>query len=133
MLKVIEMMKGTLMFSCLELASQCRTFPCCSQGCILADEGLPAVKDIFIFFCISRPRDPSNPIRAEFSSNLPHRMLQMVGYEPENDPTSLDFQIYTNPCVFQAFSVLWPAGAFGGKKHVPGFLEHALSGFDSCS
>ncbi len=54
---------------------------------------LPAVKDIFICYCISRPRDLSHLIGADFLSNLPHRMVKMVEYEVENDLVSFDFEI----------------------------------------
>ena len=55
------------------------------------------------FFCISRPRDPSNPIQAELSSSFAHGMLQMVEYEPENDLVPLDFRILTYPVCFRSF------------------------------
>ena len=38
----------------------------------------------FQMFCILRPWDLSNPIRVDCSLNLPYKMLQIVGHEPEN-------------------------------------------------
>ena len=88
---------------------------------------------IFVNFdWISRPWDLSHRIWADFLSNLPYKLVKMVGYGSENDPVSSDFEIFT--FIFCFFNILVtklrPAVFVSGKKHVPGFLEHALSGFD---
>ena len=64
---------------------------------------LPAVKDICIFYWISRPWDLSHRIGADFLSNLPYKLVQMVGYGSENDPVSSDFEILTFICCFSTF------------------------------
>ena len=65
--------------------------------------GLAAVKNIVIFYWISRPRDISHLVRADFLSNLPHRMAQMLGYEAENDPGPVYFSILRYPSIFTSF------------------------------
>ena len=64
---------------------------------------LPAVKEFFNFYLISRSWDLSHRIGADVLSSLPHRMLQMVEYESENDPVSSDFEKFTFLLCFSTF------------------------------
>ena len=59
--------------------------------------------DIFNFYWISRPWDLSHRIGADFLSNLPYKLVQMVGYGSENDPVSSDFEIFTFILCFSTF------------------------------
>ena len=45
---------------------------------------LHAVKDIAVVYGVSRPRDPSNPIRVTLSFKLAYVMFEVVGYKPEH-------------------------------------------------
>ena len=69
---------------------------------MIFNEFLPAV-EVFFVYLISSPWDLSHRIGADFLSNLPHRMLQMVEYESENDPVSSDFAILTFLLCFSTF------------------------------
>ena len=80
--------------------------------------------------CVSRPRDPSYSIRTEISSNLPHRMLQMVGYEPENDLVSFHLSFVDISLHFSKLFVakLHAAGAnIFSKARASGFYKHAVA------
>ncbi len=79
------------------------------------------------------------PISSDWArcfSNLLHTFGNVVEYLSENDTVSSDFEILTFRCVcFNLFvTKLRPAGfCLLAKKHVPGFWEHALSGFGQVS
>ena len=64
---------------------------------------LPAIKELLIFYWNSRPWDLSHRIGADFLSNLPYKLVQMVGYGSENDSVSSDFEILTFIQCFSTF------------------------------
>ena len=57
----------------------------------------------FLFYRISRPWDLSHRIGADFLSNLPYKLVKMVGYGSENDAVSSDFEIFTFIICFSTF------------------------------
>ena len=63
------------------------------------------------------PLDTSNQIRADFLLNLTPTIVQMVEYEPEQDPIFPDFEICTFLYIYKLLvSKLRPACFFSHKN-----------------